>query len=61
MNATQTKVAVTNHNGKFLKGPVLVNQSLPGNDEIVAFPNGDVGWLVAKHAQATMSLVRIRV
>lgn len=61
VSATQTKVAVINYNGKFLRGPVLVNQPLPGNDEIVAFPNGDIGWLVAKHAQATMNLVRIRL
>lgn len=60
-NPSQTKVAVINYDGKFLNKPVVVNQPLPGNDELVAFRNGDVGWVVAKHGESTMSVVRVRV
>jgi hypothetical protein len=60
ISPNQTKVAVINADGKWLNNSVVINQPLPGNDEIVAFPNGDVGWLVAKHGESTMSLVRIR-
>jgi hypothetical protein len=58
---TQTKVAVLNYDGRFLNQPVVVNQPLPGNDELVAFPNGDVGWVVARNGENTMGVVRIRV
>lgn len=61
VSPTRTKVAVINYNCKLLNTPVVINQPLPGNDELVAFPNGDVGWLVAKHAESTMSMVRIRL
>jgi hypothetical protein len=60
-NPNQTKVAVINYDGKFLNKPVVVNQPLPGNDELVTFPNGDVGWIAAKQNESTMSLVRIRL
>ncbi len=57
----QTKVAIINYDGKILNRPVIVNQPLPGNDELVSFPNGDVGWLVAKDHEKMVTLVRIRV
>jgi hypothetical protein len=61
VSPTQTKVAVINYDGKVLNMPAVVNQPLPGNDELVSFPNGDVGWLVAKHGEASLSVVRVRV
>jgi hypothetical protein len=56
-----TKVAVINYQGKILSEPVVVKAPLPSNDELVTFPNGDVGWLSPKSKVARVNLTRVRL
>jgi hypothetical protein len=56
-----TKIAVINYQGKMLSEPVVVKAPLPDNDELVTFPNGDVGWLSPKSKIARVNLTRVRL
>lgn len=56
-----TKVALMNHQGKLLNQPVIVQAPLPDNDELVTFPNGDVGWLSPKSKIPRVNVTRVRV
>jgi hypothetical protein len=54
------KAALIDYRGKFLTEPVVVQAPLPNNDELVVFPNGDVGWVSPKSKIARVNLTRVR-
>jgi uncharacterized protein (TIGR03000 family) len=53
------KVALIDFAGRFLNEPIAVDATLPTRDELIHFPNGDVGWLTAENGQPRVQLVRI--
>lgn len=54
-----TKLAVIDARGRFRNRPATIKEPLPQNDDLVLFPNGDVGWLVGKTGDRQLRLVRV--
>jgi hypothetical protein len=55
-----SKLVVFDHQGRILDQPTTVPEPLPDNDELVALPGGDVGWVLATHGERTVRLIRVK-
>lgn len=56
----ETKLARLHTSGVLMSKPVTVMERLPQNDDLIVFPNGDVGWISAKTGDRQMRLIRAR-
>lgn len=55
-----SKLVVIDHQGRILNQPTTVQEPLPDNDELVALPGGDVGWVLATHGERTVRFIRVK-
>lgn len=56
---TRTRLALMDRAGRLLGEPALVEESLPRDNDLIAFPNGDVGWLTTTDGATQLKLVRV--
>jgi hypothetical protein len=57
---TSTRYVRMDTTGKFLGQPTLVEESIRRRNDLVLFPNGDVGWLTARRGASEVKLVRVK-
>lgn len=56
----ETKLARLHMSGVLMSKPVTITERLPQNDDLIVFPNGDVGWISAKTGDRQMRLIRVQ-
>jgi hypothetical protein len=56
-----TRVVVMDRLGRFLNEPLAIPESFPRHDDLLALPDGSVGWLTTQEGASAIRLVQVAI